>query len=376
MMSQGTSGDSNTANYAKPKPTWTIDEYADGLVDKALDAYRRIQYTPGLPLAMAESTLPLSRRVADAKRLAWAEETARNQKGEKPANQPEVYAHEQLYVRDSPKRELKLQAIRMGEIGFTAIPNEVYAITGLKLKAQSPLKRTINIELANGAEGYIPPPEQHPFGGYTTWAARSAGLETTAEPKIVENLLLLLESVSDRRRLTPPVPAHAAETLALKPAAYWPLEDFAYGSALDLAGKNPLMHTGRLALYLDGAAKRSVYLAGGSLEAKVAVPGQKYTVEFWFWPGIEQDGELLAINGKPAITSRNAAIKTWHHAALVSDGKKTRIFLDGQLNATEDAIAIESLRIGGGFEGKIDEAAVYPRAVPVKTLYRPNRFSK
>ena len=40
-----------------------------------------------------------------------------------------------------PERELKLQAIRIGDLGITAIPNEVFAITGLKLKAQSPFAR-------------------------------------------------------------------------------------------------------------------------------------------------------------------------------------------------------------------------------------------
>jgi len=44
---------------------------------------------------------------------------------------------------------------------------------------------TMNIELANGSEGYIPPPEQHMLGGYTSWPARTAALEFQAEPKIV-----------------------------------------------------------------------------------------------------------------------------------------------------------------------------------------------
>jgi hypothetical protein len=56
------------------------------------------------------------------------------------------------------------------------------------------------MELANGAEGYIPPPEQHRLGGYTTWPARTAGLEVEAEPKIVEALLKLLEDVSGKQR--------------------------------------------------------------------------------------------------------------------------------------------------------------------------------
>jgi hypothetical protein len=378
MMSQGTSGDSNTSNYARPKAAWTIDDYASGLIEKALQAYQKIQYAAGVPLAMEESTLALGRRLADARRLAWAQEVARNQKGEKPANQPEVYAREQLYLRESPKRELKLQAIRIGDIGFTAIPNEVFAITGLKLKAQSPLQRTINIELANGAEGYIPPPEQHPFGGYTTWAARTAGLETGAEPKIVETLLTLLESVAGRRRLKPVTAAHARETLALKPAAYWPLDDFDYGIVRDAAGRrHEARHQGRVALYLDGAAQQGIYLAGGSIEAKVSLPGAKYTVEFWFWPGVNQPGgEILAINGQPALAVQDSSEKTWHHAALVHDGKTAKAWIDGLEAPASAQGPLASIRIGAGFEGKIDEIAVYPRAMPVRKLYRPNRFSK
>jgi hypothetical protein len=52
------------------------------------------------------------------------------------------------------------------------------------------------IELANGGDGYIPPPEMHLFGGYNTWAARSAGLEVMAEPKITQAAISLLETVS------------------------------------------------------------------------------------------------------------------------------------------------------------------------------------
>ncbi len=93
-----------------------------------------------------------------------------------------------------------LQTIGIGDLAITAIPNEVYGITGLKLKAQSPFKVTFNMGLANGAAGYIPPPEQHYLGGYTTWPARTAGLETTAEPQILETLLGQLETLSGQKR--------------------------------------------------------------------------------------------------------------------------------------------------------------------------------
>ena len=83
----------------------------------------------------------------------------------------------------------------------------MFALTGLKIKAQSPLATTFTVELANGAEGYIPPAEQHALGGYTTWPARTAGLEVGAEAKITDAVLELLETVAGKKRRPLPDPA-------------------------------------------------------------------------------------------------------------------------------------------------------------------------
>ena len=163
-------------------------------------AYRTIRYQPDASLAMAERTLTLKRRTPDAKRLEWASGINAARGDRLPQTRPEVYAQQAVYLDEHPSETLVLQALRIGECGITAIPNEVFGITGLKLKAQSPLTATFNIELANGASGYIPPPEQHALGGYTTWPARTAGLEVQAEPKILDAVLGLLEQVSGRAR--------------------------------------------------------------------------------------------------------------------------------------------------------------------------------
>lgn len=91
------------------------------------------------------------------------------------------------------------------------------------------------IELANGGDGYIPPPEQHLLGGYNTWAARSAGLEVLAEPKIVEADLQLLEEVTGKtRRPFVQTQGAAAEAIAvLKPVAWWRMDDLAAPHAID-----------------------------------------------------------------------------------------------------------------------------------------------
>src|SRR5690606_24914058 len=175
IMSQGTSGDLQWRNYGEAEIETDLSTYTEGLVQIAHKAYRTIQYQDWVPLAMAESKIKLGRRLPDAKRLDWAltlmdtMKDRRPQVGERTRGSggkglEEIYAREQVLLLEEPIRELKLQAIRIGDLGITAIPNEVYGITGLKLKKMSPLKPTFNIELANGAEGYIPPPEQHKLG--------------------------------------------------------------------------------------------------------------------------------------------------------------------------------------------------------------------
>jgi hypothetical protein len=215
IMSQGTSGDLHWMDYSHPKRGLTIDQYAGELAEIAVSAYRKISYRRDASLAMAQRVITLDRRTPDAQRLAWAAPINAARGDRQPKTRPEVYAEQAAYIHEHPTETLVLQAVRIGQCGITAIPDEVFGITGLKLKAQSPLTPTFNIELANGASGYIPPPEQHALGGYTTWPARTAGLEVQAEPKIVDAVLGLLEEVSGRARrprpqdfYTPEIRAH------------------------------------------------------------------------------------------------------------------------------------------------------------------------
>ena len=195
-MSQGTSGDLMWMDYGSPKKDLTLDGYAGAVVDYALEALKKVRYRDTVPLAMVEKQITLNYRVPDEKRLEWARPIAAKIKDDLATNMQEVYAREALILHERQHVELKLQAIRIGDLTISAIPNEVYALTGLKLKAQSPASMHFNIELANGATGYIPTPEQHVLGGYTTWPARSAGLEVQAEPNIMEVMLTELEEVT------------------------------------------------------------------------------------------------------------------------------------------------------------------------------------
>lgn len=201
IMSNGTSGDINNANFAGPSPTARnpgeqIRVVADSVARAAIAAYRRIEHREWVPLAMAEKEIELAVRLPTGDDVAKAKEIVAAANG-KLTSQPQIYARETVLLAAYPPTvKLKLQAIRIGELGIAAIPCEVFVEIGLAIKKESPLKPTFTIELANGYNGYLPTPEHHRLGGYETWRARSSYLEVEASPKITATVLELLRAVA------------------------------------------------------------------------------------------------------------------------------------------------------------------------------------
>ncbi len=411
MMSQGTSGDLHWMDYSRARRSVSIDAYADGLVDLALGAYERISYRRDVSLAMAERRLTLSRRLPDAKRLAWAAKVMPD-RSVRPRNQREVYAEQAFFIDKSPTCSVPLQALRIGEVGIAAIPCEVYGITGLRIKAHSPLERTFNMELANGGAGYIPPPEQHALGGYTTWPAATAGLEIQAERKIVNTVLELLEKVAGKPRRQP-VPTHgryARAILASQPRAYFRMDEFHGPSATDStnAGSDALW-VGNVAFYLPGPdsgafsneqKNRAAHLAGGHLAAALDLPGTDATIELWFWNGLpanardvtgtlaSRGSDRLVITGSasqapgrlalgPLVGRTSIALRTWNHVLFARSDDTVAVYLNGSARPEiEGRLAFDATAGSGGtvliggspdgsgsLEGKIDEVAIHDRAL-------------
>jgi hypothetical protein len=73
----------------------------------------------------------------------------------------------------------------LGDLCINTTPCETFVEIGLELKESSPFETTFIIELANGYNGYLPTPQQHEWGGYETWRAKSSYLEVDASTKIV-----------------------------------------------------------------------------------------------------------------------------------------------------------------------------------------------
>lgn len=202
IMSNGTSGDINNNNYGAPprprqQPFEQIRHVADSVARAAMDAYKQVKHRDWVSLAMAEREIELGVRLPSADDLVRAQELLSMAKGPPYQNQPEIYARETvLLAKYPPTVKVRLQAVRIGELGIVSSPCETFAAIGLEFKRRSPLKPTFTIELANGYNGYLPTPEQHALGGYETWRARSSYVEVDASTRITATLLELLSQVA------------------------------------------------------------------------------------------------------------------------------------------------------------------------------------
>ncbi len=439
-MSQGTSGDQMWMDYGAEKKTITIDHYASEVADSAMKALQTVTYVDHAPLGMIEKTLDLKYRVPDEKRLAWARPIAAKIENDLPKNKEEVYAREALILHERQKTTVKLQAIRIGDLSIATLPNEVYAITGLKLREMSLSKMHFNIELANGAEGYIPPPEQHTLGGYTTWPARTAGLEVPAEPKILDQLFAA-QSELYGKFMGPYLKLEGGDYVReigqTKTTAHFHCCD----TNSNLKSFHPktnnigLVPTGGISYYLPGVGSglgydeesalkpspfsgaqtinRAIHLAGGHLETSNLKLGTQSSTALWFWLGhksgaSDRTGELINALGVSlkahqfpdhtvklewgdkvvsalAESEPSAKAKTtlfaddWHFAVLIRDEENVRVHLDGSEKPVLSGKAGEAaneMLFGKGLEGRLDEITIWNRVIEPSLIAKLWNISK
>ena len=425
ILSHGCSGDIWRRDYtrqdwSKDKPSAQeqikLEDYAEGLARRAMQGFAGIEYSTDLDLAMAELRLPLQYRVPDVQRLQWARSINETRGDRLPKSREEVYAMEQVILHEKPATEVVLQALRIGDMAIATTPNETYALTGLKLKAMSPLPRTLVIELANGADGYIPPPEQHYLGGYNTWPARSAGLEVQAEPKIVEASLQLLEKVARKsRRIPVHAPSHARKSiLETNPMAFWTMDEFSGPLARDISSneRSATFEDG-VVFHLKGADQQAAHFCGGRLRADFPDIGDQYTLSMHVWNGmpanarkvsgwlfsrdyangttargdhfgINGDGRLRFRHGHTLVLGKHLPYRRWQWMQVTFIRKDTQIL--GYIGR-DNVLFAESPRpdfpkgfgqlfIGGrsdntdNWEGRIDEIVLYDRALGQEELFK------
>jgi hypothetical protein len=174
MMSNGTSGDVNNNNVmaatrpAKQKPYEQMGLIADMIADDVFKAHQSVAFHDHVPLRALQRELTLKVRKPTAEMVDRAKKIL---SGEiKPKGLEEVYARRVMSIAESPDEvSVPLQTLAIGDLGIAAIPFEVFAASGLDIKARSAFKPAFTISQANGAYGYLPTPEQHRLRGYETW---------------------------------------------------------------------------------------------------------------------------------------------------------------------------------------------------------------
>lgn len=200
IMSNGTSGDVNNINFTNPqprkKPFEQIRYVAGSVADEIFEVYKKTKHRDRITLAVAQRELTLGIRKPTAAQLKRAKQFLAEPDESKLPRRAKAYAAFAVRLAEMPATEdIILQAIRIGDVGITSIPCEVFAEIGLDIKQRSPLKPTFTIELANGWNRYLPTPRQHRLGGYETWLGTNM-LETHASEKIEHVVLDLLRDVS------------------------------------------------------------------------------------------------------------------------------------------------------------------------------------
>jgi len=198
-MSNGTSGNINNRDQSAPRvkrqPYEQIRHVANECAQAVYQQYQKLLWHDHATLGMRQRELELAVRKPTPAQLAHAKKVLSEPERRDKFPHERNYAGKAIQQLESPKKvRIILQAVRIGELGISAIPFEVFTETGLELKARNPFKPSFTIELANGGYGYLPTPEQHKLGGYETWLGTSK-VEVQATTKIVNALLEMVQEL-------------------------------------------------------------------------------------------------------------------------------------------------------------------------------------
>jgi hypothetical protein len=97
-----------------------------------------------------------------------------------------------------PAEAVEVQVMRLGDCALVGLPGEIFTEFGLQIKAQSPFKETLIVELANGWHGYIPTRAAFEHGGYETRLGYTSRLAPEAGERMVQAALEQLRLLNSK----------------------------------------------------------------------------------------------------------------------------------------------------------------------------------
>jgi len=138
---------------------------------KILFQREKIKCTAEAALGVSSEDITVDRRQPTAENIAYMNEVFAKAE---PTPKELSYANSYKYLSENPKMQetFEVQTFKIGDIGFTGLPGEIFVECGFAVKEGSPFKNNFVIELANGCLGYVSTPEAQKNGGYETELSR------------------------------------------------------------------------------------------------------------------------------------------------------------------------------------------------------------
>lgn len=204
ILTNGTSGDINNINFTKRGPRKApyeqMQHVAELVADRVYEAHAAVKFQSSISLAAEQSDLRLKVRKPTSEMLAYFDKIdAIEDQDASHHVREKIYSARVRRLAEGPDViNVPLQVFRVGNVGISAIPFEVFAEIGLELKEKLPAKNVFTIELANGSYGYLPTPSQHELGGYETWMG-TCNVEKEASVKIVNRLLSMFDKIKETK---------------------------------------------------------------------------------------------------------------------------------------------------------------------------------
>jgi len=203
ILSNGTSGDINIWDFLKEK-NYPEAHFAksqligEDLAAKLIEQIAELNWETQPKLAFRYEVVEVKRRLPNEKELAEAKEKVGRGDYENLLPNQEgwayLYAREQVLLTEFPAiAQCPVQVFRIGAGRIGALPGEIFAETGMKIKAEMKGKPYFTVCLANGNLGYVPPLHELERGGYETWRCRISNLDGQAEKIMREKVLELTQ---------------------------------------------------------------------------------------------------------------------------------------------------------------------------------------
>lgn len=176
MFVNGPCGDVNHLDYSDPlqgRGYQMTQRLGYLLAVSAQEALQGSVPVEGPAIGLSHERVGLPRLRISEDEIAWCRKViAEADRGGSPGQvdglPDEFYARTRvkMHAAQHTDDQVEVMAIRIGDVGIVGLPGEILCELGMGLVSRSPAKRTLVIELANDAIGYIPTREAYPHGGY------------------------------------------------------------------------------------------------------------------------------------------------------------------------------------------------------------------